>query len=161
MAAWCSLSTGFASTGLESFTGFAKHRFSCLAVFASYTFSALHLFTNQKTFHKTRVKHPQMTNYFSKLLVFTKVNVNQIVHMIIHALKMCCILNPFFTEMPTRRGKKEVPSQRAVPPVQLSHQPLKQISDFVCLFRECKLTLMFTKCFRWRLRGLQTKAAVG
>lgn len=69
--------------------------------------------------------------------------------MIIHTLKMCCILNPFFTEMPARRQKKKkkkVPSQRAVPPVQLSHQPLKQISAFVCLSHECKLTLMFAKC---------------
>lgn len=44
--------------------------------------------------------------------------------MIIHTLKMCCILNPFFTEMPTRR-KKKVPAQGAVPPVQLSHQLYK------------------------------------
>lgn len=58
--------------------------------------------------------------------------------MIIHTLKMCCILNPFFTETPTRR-KKKVPSQRAVPPAQLS-QPLKRISVFVCLFHEYKLT---------------------
>lgn len=57
--------------------------------------------------------------------------------MIIHTLKMCCILNPFFTK---RQQGKEVSSQRAVPPVQLSHHPLKPTSVFVCLFHDCKLT---------------------
>lgn len=60
--------------------------------------------------------------------------------MIIHTLKMCCILNPFFTK---RQQGKEVSSQRAVPPVQLSHQPLKPTSVFVCLFHDCKLTFTY------------------
>lgn len=38
----------------------------------------------------------------SQFFFFTEVNINQIVRMILHILNIFCILNPFFTEMPTR-----------------------------------------------------------
>jgi len=77
----------------------------------------VHLFSYQKTFNKNRVKEIlKRREDFPKLLVFTQVNINQIVRMIIHTLKIYCILNPFFTEMPTgRRNKKAISKQTYAP----------------------------------------------